>query len=105
MKKYGLPTFPIYNGMDIGYLRGDEELKWLLTFGYFIDTPIAFYRKIVMQNGDYVLLSGSHEKHLAAHGETELDRKPTLEKLLKSKKRSQSSLARWQWFGDEESEK
>jgi hypothetical protein len=100
MKKHGLPTFPVFDGMDIGE-REDDELLWLLSHGYFISSPIAFYKKIERQRGEFVLLSGSNERHLAGH-EEELGRFPTLEKLLKSKKFGDFRLGRWQWFGDKQ---
>ena len=102
MKKYRLPTFPIYERMEIGYDRADDELAWLLNNGYFIDSVIAFYRKIVLRDGEYVLLRGIHERHLAHKEEEVIGKYPTLEKLLKSRKFGDARLGRWYWFGDQE---
>ena len=101
MRKYGLPTYPIFDGMDVGYERDDKELDWLLEHGYFINTPIGPYRKIIFLNGDYILLSGSHERHLVGREEV-LDHKGTLDRLLKSKHIGAQRLGRWQWYGKDE---
>lgn len=100
-KQHDLPTFPIYEGMELGYERDDEELYWLLEHGSFKSSNIAFYQRIALQDGEYVLLSGSNERHLAHHGEEELGRFQTLKALLASKKLQKLSLARWQWHGNE----
>jgi len=101
MKKHGLPTFPIYDGMDIGDYRDEDELIWLLMHGYIKSSPVAFYKKIEMRQREFLLLSGSNERHLAGQ-EEELGRFPTLEKLLKSKKFGNYRIGRWQWYGDTE---
>jgi hypothetical protein len=101
MKKHGLPTFPIMDGMDIGE-REIEELEWLLLHGCFISSPIGSYFKIEKRgDGGYVLLRGSHERHLVARGEECVLGPLALPQLLQSK-RIQPVLTRWQWFGHEE---
>jgi len=100
-KKHGLPTYPIKDRMDVGSDRDDDEIEWLLEHGYFMDSPIAFYKKIVKRDGMYVLLSGSHERHLRHHEEDVLAQSPTLDKLLKSKKFDSQPLGRWQWYSNE----
>lgn len=100
--KYGLPTYPVKSGMDIGWDRTDEELEWLLDHGFFINTEIGTYRKIVKRDGLYVLLSGSHERHLASREEEVLETKPALKLLVTSRKFGTQRLGRWQWIGNEE---
>jgi hypothetical protein len=56
MGKYGLPTFPIAQGMDVGE-RSLGELEWLLSHGYFLSSPLAFYLKIRKREDGYTLLS------------------------------------------------
>lgn len=105
--KFGLPTYPISNGMDVGYNRSDEELDWLLDHGYFKDTPVATYYAIRKDSGLYGLLTGSNERHLQHKGEECLATFESLRKLADSKvfnKRCSGSFARWQWFEKEEEE-
>lgn len=93
-KKYGLPTYPIHNGMDVGYNRSDEELEWLLDHGYLKLDAMYSIRK---DSGLYGLLRideclGTFE---------------SLNDLIGSavyKKRCKHSLPYWQWFEKKEEE-
>jgi hypothetical protein len=90
--------------MDVG-IREDDEIAWLCQHGYLINIVIGVYRKITIRDGMYVLLSGSHERHLRHHEEEVLDSAETFQALLKKKAmKNMLRIARWQWFLHENEE-
>lgn len=103
MKRFGLPTYPIYPRMDLGE-RDPDEIDWLCEWGYLLSSPIATYRKITSREGKYVLLSGTHERHLRHLGEEEIATAETFEQLRKNKQLKGVRLSTWQWFPHDESD-
>lgn len=102
-KRFGLPTYPIQERMEVGE-RAEDEIEWLCQHGWLFDVVIGPYLKITWRDGAYVLLAGSHELHLRHHGEETVASAETFAQLLKHKRLKNVRIARWQWFPREEEE-
>jgi len=62
MKKFGLPTYPIYSGMTVGGDREPEEIEWLLDHGI-IQSDLYRYQKIMKRDGRYCLLKNVDDRY------------------------------------------
>ncbi len=57
MLLYGLPAYPVMSGMTLGHFRGNNEIVWLLTHGFFIDRFSASFYKYVLLAPDMVRIT------------------------------------------------
>lgn len=116
MKKYGLPTYPIHNSMDIGYERDDDELEWLLNHGHFENgslsnpqyiykiTCIDFVKNAHPDRGMYALLFSPLKLDLTTNYSADIIvQAKTLDKLVSSRK-IVGGLSYWQWYEQKEEE-
>lgn len=95
-KRYGLPTYPIHDGMILGR-RGEEEIKWLLEYGV-IQSDIYYYYKIVKQNGFYCLFK--HKEN--DNSEQPIHSASSLQDLLLECDIGEDYLAMCYWYGQYE---
>ncbi len=112
MKRYGLPTFPINDGMPLGEDRcaAPDELEWLLDHGT-LQTDVAdetgrphlFQAYIVVKEAeqDYRLF---HLDQLRPHREertllTQADQLDTLVEAFPTH-RILVPLSQWRWYGN-----
>lgn len=96
---YGLPTYPIFNHMQIGE-RTPDELELLLDHGEFKSDHSYHYQRIVKCGDTYELWDG--DTQFRFREDEKLDSAPSLAKLLKSKHIVRFALAKWYWYGREE---
>lgn len=94
MKKYGLPTFPINDGMILGSKRDWDEIEWLLEHGV-IQSDLYRYRKILKISSDcYQLLKNDDDRH--DNPDQKTAEATNLQTLLQENK---IDLATWYWYG------
>jgi hypothetical protein len=93
MARYGLPTYPLYDGMTIGR-RDADELEWLLEHGVF-QTDIYQYNKIVKVSAtEYHLFYMEDSRY--TNEEKDLGSTSSLQELLTKGK---FDISYWRWFG------
>jgi hypothetical protein len=95
MKKFGLPTYPIMDGMRVAR-RDADELEWLLVHGSIQSTGGYHYLKITkISERDYRLSRCDDTAEKTVYGAS------TLQTLLEVE---HLDISGWHWYSIQESE-
>jgi hypothetical protein len=96
MKQYGLPTYPINDGMVLGE-RDQDELEWLLDYGV-IQSDLYRYVKIVKSgDGRYLLLKNKDDRY--SNPDQQIAESSNLQVLIQE---YELNIAYWYWYGHSE---
>lgn len=94
MKKFGLPTYPVTNGMVLGE-RDAEEIDWLLNYGVLTSHLRGYYKVARGGDGVYQLIRMSSD---TTSGEVVdvgvIEEAPSLQTLVK---KHTLHISAWHW--------